>query len=70
MEFGASPFPETRKGMLARNGLFGERGYRWVPARAKVSAEYCLFIAETGQALETVVWKDGKVRGSGLELAV
>jgi len=71
MEFGASPFPETRKEMLARNGLFGERGYRWVPARAKVTVEYCLFIAETGEALETVVWKDGKVRGSGgFELAV
>jgi hypothetical protein len=40
-------------------------------AIGKVSAEYCLFIAETGQALETVAWKDGKVRGSGgFELAV
>jgi hypothetical protein len=44
MEFGASPMPETRRAMISRNGLFGEQGYRWLPARRKVTVEYCAFI--------------------------
>ncbi len=65
MEFGASPFPEAREDMVTRSRLFGERCYRWIPARAKVTVEYCLFLAGTSGPLETVDWREGKVRGSG-----
>jgi len=44
MEFGVSPFPESRRAMIDRNGLFGVPGYRWVPAKQTVTAEYRLFL--------------------------
>ncbi len=47
MEFGASPFPEPRRRMIERNGLFGERGYRWIPARSRVSVEYRAFFEQS-----------------------
>ena len=40
MEFGVSPFPETRRRMIERGSMFGEPGYRWLPARGKLCAEY------------------------------
>lgn len=40
MEFGVSPFPESRRAMIDRGGLFGVKGYRWVPARTRVQVEY------------------------------
>ena len=43
-EFGVSPMPETRRQMIDRGGMFGVPGYRWIPARAKVSVTYYAFI--------------------------
>ena len=43
-EFGVSPMPETRRQMIDRGSLFGVAGYRWIPARAKVSVKYYAFI--------------------------
>jgi hypothetical protein len=40
MEFGVSPFPETRRAMVERSRLFGVPTYRWLPANASVEAEY------------------------------
>ncbi|MBI4893318.1 MAG: hypothetical protein HY821_22035 [Acidobacteria bacterium] len=40
MEFGASPFPESRRAMIDRGGLFGVPGYRWIPAKSKVQVNY------------------------------
>jgi len=40
MEFGVSPFPESRRQMIERGSLFGEPGYRWIPALGTLSAEY------------------------------
>lgn len=45
MEFGASPFPESRRAMIDRGGLFGVPGYRWVPARSQVRVEYAAILA-------------------------
>lgn len=44
MEFGVSPMPETRHAMIERGTLFGEKGYRWLPARARVTVNYSAFI--------------------------
>jgi hypothetical protein len=44
MEFGVSPFPETRRAMIERGNLFGFPGFRWVPARQTCTAEYNLFL--------------------------
>jgi hypothetical protein len=40
MEFGVSPFPETRREMIERKELFGVPAYRWLEARASARVEY------------------------------
>ncbi len=40
LEFGASPFAETRRSMIDRGTMFGAPCYRWIPARSKVSVAY------------------------------
>jgi hypothetical protein len=47
MEFGASPQPESRRAMIARGGLFGVPGYKWLPARGQLRASYSAFIGYT-----------------------
>ncbi len=48
MEFGVSPFPETRRAMIERGGLFGVPGYRWIPAKAGARVEYEAWLAPAG----------------------
>jgi hypothetical protein len=40
LEFGVSPFPETRRAMIDRGRLFGVPTFRWLPARQTVAIEY------------------------------
>jgi hypothetical protein len=40
MEFGVSPFPETRRDMIARGRLFDTPTFRWIPAQSQVSTSY------------------------------
>jgi len=40
MEFGASPFPETRRRMIERGRLFEVPTFRWLPAGSRTSVEY------------------------------
>lgn len=40
LEFGASPFPETRRAMIDRGRLFGVPTFRWLPARQTVEIDY------------------------------
>ncbi len=40
MEFGVSPFPETRRQMIERGRMFGVPAFRWIPAKARVEVEY------------------------------
>ena len=42
LEFGVSPFPESRREMIDRGRLFGVPTYRWIPARTTVSVEYAI----------------------------
>ncbi len=44
MEFGVSPFPESREQMVERESLFGVPTFRWLKARERVSVEYSAFI--------------------------
>lgn len=44
MEFGASPFPESRRAMIERGSLFGVPGYKWLPARQSLRAGYKMFL--------------------------
>jgi hypothetical protein len=54
MEFSASPFPESRRQMIDRGSLFGEQGYRWIPAKMKVQAEYHAFITTAASIPESL----------------
>ena len=40
MEFGVSPFPESRREMVDRRSLFDLPTYRWLPARGRQEVEY------------------------------
>jgi hypothetical protein len=56
MEFGVSPFPETRRAMVERGRLFDTPSFRWVPAQSQVSVEY-LCISKAAEAIpETLDW--------------
>jgi hypothetical protein len=44
MEFGVSPFPESRRQMIDRRAMFETPTYRWLPARAKITVNYAAFI--------------------------
>lgn len=47
LEFGVSPFPETRRQMISRGHLFDVPTYRWVPARSSLSATYSFILRKT-----------------------
>ena len=40
MEFGVSPFPETRRQMIDRGSMFGVPTFRWIPAGHTVTVDY------------------------------
>lgn len=40
MEFGVSPFPETRRQMIDRHSLYNKPTYRRIPARSSLATEY------------------------------
>ena len=46
MEFGVSPFPETRREMIERGHLFDTPTFRWIPARSQVTAEYRIVVLQ------------------------
>ena len=56
VEFGVSPFPESRREMVARGRLFGEPTFRWLPAKQTIEVEYraVLHPAESAQPLTTL----------------
>jgi hypothetical protein len=46
LEFGVSPFPETRRAMIERGHLFDTPTFRWIPARSQVTAEYRIVVLQ------------------------
>ena len=57
--------PETRRAMIERGSLFGAPGYRWLPARQKVTVRYCAFAQPAASMPGEVAW-DGE---SGLRFS-
>ena len=49
MEFGVSPFPETRREMIERGRLFGVPTFRWIPAATRVTVDYAIVIQPGGR---------------------
>jgi hypothetical protein len=58
LEFGVSPFPETRRQMIDRGPTFGTPGYRWIPARATVEVEYRATLWLAAAIPEELDWPD------------
>jgi hypothetical protein len=56
MEFGVSPFPETRRQMVDRHRLFDVPTYRWIPAHGQVTVEYWALAWPVPQIPETIDW--------------
>ena len=54
MEFGVSPFPETRVAMIERGKLLGRPTFRWLPALAKLEVEYWAITQHGVKAPETL----------------
>lgn len=56
MEFGVSPFPESRRQMVDRGRLFDTPTFRWIPAASRVSVEYWCVSQAAGAIPETLEW--------------
>jgi hypothetical protein len=56
MEFGVSPFPETRCEMVDRGKLFGVPTYRWLPAKGRLTAEYWASVRREDSIPGTMTW--------------
>jgi len=54
MEFGVSPFPETRRRMIERGTLFDTPCYRWIEAKARLSVEYYAAITQADTMPESL----------------
>ena len=54
MEFGVSPFPESRRQMIDRGFLFKVPTYRWIPAKTRVEVEYWIRTRQADQVPETL----------------
>jgi len=56
MEFGVSPFPETRRAMIDRGRLFDTRTFTWIPAKSRVIVEYWCVSRPAAVIPETLEW--------------
>ena len=56
MEFGVSPFPETRQDMVERGPLFGTPTYKWIPARGRLQAEYWVVSQRSELPPDALLW--------------
>ncbi len=54
MEFGVSPFPETRRAMIERGSLFDTPSYRWIPGGASLEVEYWIVLNASDKIPETL----------------
>lgn len=58
MEFGVSPFPETRRAMVDRSRLFDTPTFKWIPAGARLSVEYWYVSTVAETVPETLEWPE------------
>jgi hypothetical protein len=56
MEFGASPFPESRRSMVDRGRLFNVPTYRWLAAMSRVDVEYWIVSWRAKAIPESLGW--------------
>jgi hypothetical protein len=56
MEFGVSPFPESRREMIERGRMFGIPTFRWIPARSSVTVEYWIISRSENRIPDALEW--------------
>jgi hypothetical protein len=56
MEFGVSPFPESRREMVERGLLFETPTYRWLSAKATLETEYWIVARSADRISQFLVW--------------
>jgi hypothetical protein len=56
MEFGVSPFPESRRRMVERGRMFDTPTFRWLPARTTIEVEYCALTRTVNAIPESLEW--------------
>ncbi len=56
MEFGVSPFPESRRAMVERGRLLDTPTFRWMPANGRLEAEYWIASQITDAIPESLNW--------------
>jgi hypothetical protein len=54
MEFGVSPFPETRRAMVERGRLFDTPTYRWLPASGSLETSYWIVLQSAASIPESL----------------
>jgi hypothetical protein len=58
MEFGVSPFPESRREMIERNRLMDAPTYKWLPAHGWLEAEYWISSKIAEAIPESLHWPE------------
>ena len=56
MEFGVSPFPESRREMIERNRLMDAPTYKWLPAHGRLETEYWVSSKIADASPEALHW--------------
>jgi len=56
MEFGVSPFPETRREMVDRGAMFETPTFRWLPAHGVLEATYWILLQTATTIPNTFDW--------------
>jgi hypothetical protein len=56
LEFGVSPFPETRRQMIDRGRTFDTPGFRWIPARQTLAVEYWAVLNRAETIPDELAW--------------
>jgi hypothetical protein len=56
MEFGVSPYPETRRAMVDRGRLFDTPTFRWLPAEGTLETTYWILVQAVDAIPETLEW--------------
>ena len=58
MEFGVSPFPESRREMIDRGKLFGVPTFGWIEANATLEAEYWIISQQANTIPDHLAWPE------------
>jgi hypothetical protein len=58
MEFGVSPFPESRREMVDRNQLLDTPTFKWLPALGRLEAEYWIISQPADNIPESLSWPE------------